>query len=408
MPSEPFSEFNVIIALTGGMILLLALASRRLAASPFPPVLLALLIGILVGPKVLDLLDPAELAKRSTILEYAARITLGISLFGVALRIGRSYPRECWKDVAVLVGLGMPVMWAVSSLLVYLILDLPFWMSLLIGAILTPTDPVAASPIVTGDVAEKSLPERLRHAISSESGTNDGVAYAIVLLPILMLTRAADEAVSHWLLRTILWEVLAAAAIGVAIGVVAAKLLQWSEARDIIKSEWRLIYTVALALSTAGLGRIIGSDEIFLVFAAGVAFTQLLSRDDREEEDLGQEAVNRFFSVPIFALLGMTIPWDGWRELGWSGLLLAITVLVLRRPPMLLAISPLVRSIRSRKEALFVGWFGPIAVSAMYYSSVAERKVHEPLIWDVVSLVICASVLAHGLTAAALTRRMGA
>ncbi|MBW3565294.1 MAG: cation:proton antiporter [Acidobacteria bacterium] len=407
MDTEAFPELNLIIALLGGLVLVLGLFSQRLNASPFPPVLIALASGIIIGPHALGLLDLADLAARSSIIEYAARLTLAIGLFGVALRIGAEYPRRHWRDVAVLVGLGMPIMWFVSSTLVYLILDLPLWMSVLIGAIITPTDPIASTPIVTGKLSESIIPERMRHAISSESGANDGLAYLFVLLPILVMTRSTGDALSHWITRTLMWEVVTATLIGIVIGLVAAKLLQFSEKRDLIAPEWRLIYTVSLALLTAGLGRIIGTDEVVLVFAAGIAFTQLLTTEEREEEDLGQEAVNRFFSVPIFALFGMAIPWEGWRALGWSGLLLAVAIMFLRRLPAILLLRPLLRGVHGAKEALFIGWFGPIAVAAMYYSSLAEHRLGETIVWDVVSLVIFASVLSHGLTADPFTRLFG-
>jgi NhaP-type Na+/H+ or K+/H+ antiporter len=60
----------------------------------------------------------------------------------------------------------MLLMWAISAGLVYLILGLPAWLVALIGALVTATDPVAASAIVTGSVAEENIPERLRHAVS--------------------------------------------------------------------------------------------------------------------------------------------------------------------------------------------------------------------------------------------------
>ena len=82
----------------------------------------------------------------------------------------------------------MPLMWIVSGLLVYLILGLPFWVTVLIVAIITPTDPVVASSIVAGGVAERNLPSSLRCAISAESGFNDGLALPFVVLPVLVLT----------------------------------------------------------------------------------------------------------------------------------------------------------------------------------------------------------------------------
>jgi sodium/hydrogen antiporter len=401
------NDFSTVLTALGAATLMLGLGSKWLSRSPLPPTLLALVIGVLVGPEVLNLINPEEMGDRATLMERAARVTLGIGLVGVALRIPRTYPRRSWREMLLLIGLGMVLMWAISTVLVFLILGLPFWMAALIGAIITPTDPVAASPIVTGQEAEENIPERIRHTISFESGANDGLGYLFVFLPFLILTRPTGEALSHWLTKTLLWDVGVATLCGLAIGYGAARLLQAAERRDAIKSEWRLVYTVALALFAVGAGRLIHSDEVLLVFAAGAMFTQVISQDDRRNEEHGQEAVNRFFAIPIFILLGTVLPWRGWFELGWSGLLLVAAVLLLRRPPVLLLLRPLLRDVRTTSEALFVGWFGPIAVAALYYASLMEHRTGEPVIWHAVSLVICGSVIAHGLTGAPLTRALG-
>ncbi|MDP9314696.1 MAG: cation:proton antiporter [Chloroflexota bacterium] len=309
--------------------------------------------------------------------------------------------------MTMLIGLSMLFMWFISSLLVYVVLGLPFWLAALIGAIITATDPIAASPIVTGPVAEENLPERIRHAISFESGANDGLSYLFVFLPFLMLTRPLEETLAHWLLNTVLFEVGGATLFGLVIGYGAGKLLRAAEQRDLIAEDWRLVYTVALALFTVGAGRLIGSDEVLVVFAAGSAFVQVVSAEDRANEEQGQEAVNRFFAIPIFAVLGIAIPWHGWFLLGWGGVLLAAAVMVLRRPPIVLLLRPFLPSVRSSADALFLGWFGPIAVAAIYYAALMEHKLKEPLIWDVVSLVVCTSVVVHGVSATPFTRLYG-
>ena len=118
---------------------------------------------------------------------------------------------------------------------------------------------------------------------------------------------------------------------------------------------------------------------------------------DPAEEERVQEAVNRFLILPIFVLLGLTIPWEGWLELGWAGLLLALAVLLLRRLPAVLALKPLLGRVRGARDALFLGWFGPIGVAALYYAnlSVSEAGVEEA--WVIGSLIICSSILVHGL-----------
>jgi sodium/hydrogen antiporter len=400
-------QVSVVVALLGALVLLLGLPSRWLEQTPIPVTLLALLFGVGVGPAALDLFDPARVGDAPAILENVARLALGIGLVGIALRVPREYPRRQWREMLVLVGLGMALMWAMSTALVHLVLGMPLGLAALIGAMITPTDPIAAAPIVTGPVAERNLPERLRSVISFESGANDGLSYLFVFLPLLLLTRPRDDALAHFLLHTLLWEVVVATGVGITIGLLGAWALRTAEEHDLIEGDWRLVYTVALSLLAVGVGRLMGSDELLVAFAAGVAFVQVISAEDRKDEEHGQEAVNRFFSIPIFALFGTMIPWAGWAELGWRGVALAVAVLLLRRPPVLLLLRRWMPGLHRRADAAFVGWFGPIAVAAMYYAVLVRTELTDPRVWHVVSLLIAASVLVHGVSATPLTRLYG-
>ena len=396
--------FNVTLTALGALVLALGLGSKWLETRPIPVPLLALVFGIAIGPVGLGLLVFADVGDRALSFERVARLVLAVGLVSVALRVPKAYPREHTRTVAVLLGLGMPLMWAASTLVVFLTLGVDAWLAALIGAIVTATDPIAAAPIVVGPLAEGTLPDRLRDAVSFESGGNDGLGYLFVLLPLLVLTKPPGEALSHWVTDTLLWDVGVATVLGLGLGWSSGKALQAAEAHDAITGNWRLVYTVALSLLAAGAGRLIGSDELLVVFAAGAAFVQVVGEDERAEEEHGQEAVNRFFSVPVFALLGVAIPWAGWGRLGWSGVALAVGLLVFRRPPVLVLLRPLLPGLRRWRDVLFMGWFGPIAISAIYYASLAEHRLGDPLVWDAVSLVVCASVVAHGVSAVPLTR----
>jgi hypothetical protein len=86
---------------------------------------------------------------------------------------------------------------------------------------------------------------------------------------------------------------------------------------------------------------------------------------------------------------------------------LVVAVLLLRRLPAMLLICPMIPILRRRADTLFIGWFGPVGVATIYYASHVEQRLGAPFIWDVASLVICASVLVHGLTSTHLTRLYG-
>ena len=401
------TDLNLTLAILGGLVLLVGLPSAPIRRSLLSAPLIALMVGVLVGPSGLGLLDPAAWGKQESILEQAARLTVAISLMAIAFRVPTGYPFKSWRSLAIMLGPVMTLMWLASGLLVYFILGLPFWLAMLIGAVITPTDPVVSSTIVTGSMAEEKLPARLRNLLSGESGANDGLAYPFVFLAILMLERPPGEALMHWLTLTLLWEVGGAVVLGAALGYGAGRLLQLAEEKETIERPSYLAYTIALSLLVLGATKLAGTDGILAVFAAGIALNLAVDTETQNEEERMQESVNRFFILPVFALLGMALPWEQWLELGWKALVLVGAVLLLRRLPALLAFGPLLGSTRGWSDILFLGWFGPIGVAALFYATLSVRETGLEDVWVIGSLVICASVLVHGVTAAPLTKLYG-
>lgn len=398
-------DLNAVLVIVGALVLLLGLISGFVHSRlPLSNPLLSLLAGVLLGPAGLDLLDPAEWGSPAVILQEAARLTLAIGLMATALRLPPRYFLDHWRLQAVVIGVLMPLMWGVAALLVYVWLGVPVIVALLVGAIITPTDPIVASSIVTSAAAKKMLPDRIRHMLSAESGANDGLAYALVALPILLLTVGREPAAAAWL-TVLLRDIGGAIVLGLLLGAGAGRLLTWGEARKLLEESSFLAFTVALALLVVGAAGLLGTSGVLAVFIAGLAFDNTVGGKERAEEAEVQEAVNQFFTLPIFALVGLVIPVQDWMALGWRGAALAITVLALRRLPALLAIRRWLSPVDRTADALFVGWFGPIGVSAVLYATEALQRTGEPAIWPVTSLIICASIAVHGITATPWTRR---
>lgn len=398
---------DLALLLVGLLVLVLGLLSEPLKRGPVTAPIVALAVGVLTGPAVSGLAALPEWEREAPVLEQTARLTVALSLMAIALRLPRGYPRRHWRALAVLLGPLMVLMWLASGLLVYGLLGLGFWASMLVGAVVTPTDPVVASSIVTGGLAERNIPARVRNLLSSESGANDALAYPLVLLCVLMLELPAPEALGAWLLRVLLWEVLAAAALGAAVGYAAGRLLERAEARRSIEPTSFLAYALALTLAVLGGAKGLGTDGLLAVFAAGLAFSVAVRESERAQEERVQEAVNSFFTLPAFVLLGLSLPWAGWRELGWIGPGLAGAVLLLRRLPAFLALRPWIGGVERWSDALFLGWFGPVGIAALFYALLGVREAGVEEAWRVGSLVIVASILVHGLSAATLTRLYG-
>ena len=403
------SDLNVAISVIGGLILGLSLIVGLLKGKPYLPTqpLIAVLVGVLIGPEVLGVLRLANWGDPMTILEQVARFTIAFSVLAAALRIPRTYFSDQPKAMGVLLSVGQLAMAGVSGLLVYVLLGVPFWVAMLVGAILTPTDPVLASTIVQGETAEQNIPDRLKHMLSGESGANDGGAYPLVFLAIFVIEYPFGGALTQWVTQSLLWDVAFAVLVGLAIGAVAGKAQDWSLDHDYINETPLFTVTIGLGLLVLGVVHWLGSDGVLAVFVAGLAFNRVAPGDPEIKEENATETVERLFTIPIFVLFGMALPWGEWVALGWTGLVLAGAVLAFRRLPMVLALRRFVPPVRGTADAAFAGWFGPIGVAAIYYATLSTRELATDTGWVVGSLVIAASVLAFGVTTTPLTEYYG-
>lgn len=396
--------FNLVLALFAGTVLVINAFSRLLQKVSLPGPLLALLAGVMIGPHVLQLVDLDQFGIESgTLLEEAARLTLAISLAGVALRLPHGYWRKNARWLAAIIGVGMPVMFVVATGLLWGLLGVPFLVALLVGAVITPTDPVVTTPIVSGSVAEKYVPAGVRFNLSAESGLNDGLAYLLVLLPVALLTMPTSEAWSHVILHVLLWEVLGAMVFGAGLGYGLGKLFITVKRRKLIEESSYLGIIIPLALLTLGLLKLAGTDAVLGVFVAAAVFGQVIPEADEAEEGKIDDTVNRFFIIPVFVLIGIGLPVDDWLSLGLLAPVTVLCALFLRRIAAVWLLRPLFKGLHSKPETAFMSWFGAVGVSALYYATLAERTTGIQEIFTYTTLAITVSVFVHGLTATPLS-----
>lgn len=400
-------EVNIVLAVVGSLVLVVGLLSNPLDRTWLTAPLLAFVLGVALSPQGIGVLNPAAWGDEKRLFEETARFTLGISLMGIALRLPPRYPFAHWRSLLVLLAVVMPAMFLVSTLLTHWVMGYPLLIALLVGATVCAMDPVTASSIVTGGVARENLPSSFRHLLSTESGANDGLAYPLVILPILLLTLPPEAAWTDWLFTIWLWEVGGGVAIGALLGWVAGRALQWSEGRGFLDQPSFLSITLALTLLVLGLGSLLDTNSILGVFAAGLAFDQEVGGKERSEEDNVQEAVNILLTLPVFVFFGLVAPWSGWLALGWEGLILALLVLILRRLPAMLLLRPWLPPLRNWPIVWIMGWFGPIGVSALYYATLVYSRTGYDIAWTLGSLIVLTSMIAHGMSATPLARLYG-
>lgn len=307
--------------------------------------------------------------------------------------------------------------------------------ALVVSACVTATDPVLASAVVGKGKFAKRVPGHLRNLLSAESGCNDGMAFPFAYLALACIQHAGhpSDIAFHFIVITVLYECLFGTILGALIGYAGRHAIKYAERKNLIDRESFLVFYFVLAFLCTGIGSIIGTDDLLVSFAAGAAFSWDGWFAKKTEESHVSNVIDLLLNMSFFVYFGAIIPWDLYNSpsLGispWKLSIIAILLILFRRIPILMALKPLIPDIRTWREALFCGHFGPIGVGAIFMSILARAELEhgEPtplaslpskdqpnyivvaVIWPVVTFLIIASIIVHGSSVAvfALGKRL--
>ena len=168
-----------IIALA---VLAVASVSGRIAGTPLTPAILFVVIGVLIGPKVLGEVD---LSSSGSTVRALAEATLALVLFSDASRINlRALRRDANVPVRLL-AIGLPLTITLGALAAAAVFgQISIEEAVIIGVVLAPTDAALGQAVVTNP----RVPERIRQGLNVESGLNDGIC-----VPLLFIAVAAAD-----------------------------------------------------------------------------------------------------------------------------------------------------------------------------------------------------------------------
>ena len=240
-------------------------------------------------------------------------------LFRDGLEVEAEMLQKAWHLPFRKLALAMPITGALVAVFAHWVVGLGWLESCLLGALLSPTDPVLSSSVVTNP----RVPRLVRHSLNLESGLNDGLA-----LPAVLAFTAALGADDDF----VWWEfVLQDVTLGFAFGARAAELSRASKLTDPEPARQALyglgvafaIYGIAVGLPPEGNG--------FIAVFTGAITLGILRPDLRSSfEDRAEEFVE-IVKLGIFVVFGALLTLDGLFTDGWAAVaVVAFTLLVAR------------------------------------------------------------------------------
>jgi NhaP-type Na+/H+ or K+/H+ antiporter len=387
------------VAIVAGALLAVAGVSRRLIDTPCTPAMVFVLIGLLVGPL---LLDDVAVAPTSETIRTLAEATLAVVLFADASRIKLRVLRQEYAVPLRLLAVGLPLTIAIGALLAAgMFAHLNAGETVVLAVLLAPTDAALGQAVVT----EPRLPSRIRQGLNVESGLNDGICVPLLLIALAAADVEAKMTAGHHAVSIVAEELGYGSLGGVAAGFAAAAVVAIGNRRDLISGSWLQVIPIAGAALAYGLAAALGGSGFIAAFLAGAIFGGLLPEESEESsrlnEDVGALLGGVTFLMFGAVLLGPTLKHVSWQIALYAGLSLTLV----RMLPVAIA---MVGSAAKWPTVGFLGWFGPRGLASIVFAVITVQQAHlagVDTILRTTYLTVGLSVFAHGITAAPLARR---
>jgi len=317
-------------------------------------------------------------------------IALILTLFSDGLFVERELLRLHWGPVTRAIVIAMPLTLGILALIGHSLFGSLSWAeAFLLAAVLTPTDPVVTSTVVTA----QRVPAIVRHTLNLESGLNDGLALPFVLF-FLVLAQPGGDAGGEG--AKVLGEAAFGAVVGVVLGTIGGHLHHYLPSGGITR-RYEGIYAVGFGLAAFGLADVTIGNGLIAAFVAGIA----MGVAEHEIPDAFvefAENVSAISQVITFFIFGALIVATGYEGEIWRLAIFIALALLLARP--LAILISLLRSRLPGPQKLFIAWFGPKGVASMLFALFVLKSSVEQgeLIFDIAAFTILCSIVAHGLT----------
>jgi cell volume regulation protein A len=387
------SVFGTGVLITASGLTVALLASKVSARLRVPgPVV------FLVGAALATWLWPQLDALSVRAVERVGVVALIVILFDGGMQVGVQRFREAAVPILSLGFAGTLATAGVLAGAAHWLLGFSWTTAGLLGAALAPTDPAVMFSVL----GDREIGGRARTILEGESGVNDPVGISLTI-GLLELAKHADG--SAW---TVVSEFAVQMSVGAAVGICAGLLLVRGLRSITLPSDALYpLRTLAAAGAIYGIAAVLHGSGFLAVFVAGI----LLGDADVPH----RKGIVRFHTslaslaeIVVFAALGLTIHVADlhsgrlWAE---AAVLAAILAFVARP----LVVGPLLLPSRlSRGERLFVMWSGlkgavPILLGTLVLlGGVADAR----RIYDIVFLVVAASVLVQGTSVPFAAKRL--
>jgi NhaP-type Na+/H+ or K+/H+ antiporter len=391
-----YSELAVMALFVFGYSLVAGRLERAAASGP----IVFVTAGLVMGPLGFGWFD-GSIARAE--LRFFADVTLASFLF---LDAANANLRTLRQHVAIpsrMLLIALPAAILLGAILAGLFFEqLSVFEAAILGTMLAATDAALGKPVITNE----GVPPRIREGLNVESGLNDGLCVPILLVFIAFEVESGLEGSSTLLvLEHVGREIGIGLAVGLGLTFLGFRLLRSCAARGWVTEIWMQVTPIALAVACFAAAQSLHGSGYVAAFTGGMLFGALYT-GDKHKLVLATEGVGETLALLTWFLFGAVVIMRTMEYFSWVTFAYALLSLtVVRMLPVYLSLAGTGETVKSK---LFLGWFGPRGLASIVFAIiVVERDVpHGWFMGTIVVLTVLLSLVAHGVTANPLARRM--
>jgi len=384
-------DHNLLISITS--IGVLGICCQWLAWwARLPAILFLLIAGIIVGP-VFELIDPDTLF--GDLLFPIVSLSVAVILFEGSLTLKFEDIRGHGKTVSNLISVGALITWIIIAYSTHYLIDFPFELALLFGAVVIVTGPTVIIPMLRTVRPNAKIANVLRW---------EGIAIDPLgaLLAVLVFNFIISGQ-QHNAIGTIVFTFGKIILVGFSVGFISGWLLGELLRKQIVPQYLRNVITLITVVAIYVLSDTIEQESgLLAITIMGMTMANMKDLDIDDILDF-KESLSLLLISVLFIILAARIEFYQFLQIGWPALgILAITMLVAR--PISVFVSAMGSDL-SFNEKLMISWIGPrgivaAAVSALFALRLEDAGYAEAaLIVPLTFLIIIGTVVIQSATA---------
>ena len=381
--------------LTCGILLLISLLSIRVTKKVQVPLLiLFLFIGIAAGSEGIGgiYFDDAK------ITQDIGNVALLFILFAGALETKKSDATMALYPSGILATAGVFFTAMLAALIAYVLTSLNLKESLLFGAIVSSTDAAAVISMLGGS----NLKKKIRTVIEIESGSNDPMAYALILF-ILSMFGAGEKTSIFWGVIFLFRQIIFGALMGIIFGKISLPL---GKILKIEREEFLTIHIIAMLFICFAGTNIIGGNGFLAIYLMGILIGNE-HFDFRMNCIKNMRVASWLMQITMFIILGLLVFPSQLKAVVIRGSILAIMITIVARMAVVFTLmSPFKYS---KKEKFFMSWAGLKGAVPIIFSTnaITAGIENSQVIFNMVFYMVVFSVMIQGMTLKPLAKYLG-